>query len=276
MTDFYRSSLQYLAYTPLESLSADQRLALAREISMAALAAEDVYNFGEVVRGSRGGRSEGSPRGERRGTQWPRPLDPTGSSHLHTSLLTHSTRAHTHASAHSLTHTLPPPCSQLATPILSALEGTEDGWLGDLMRAFNAGDVDSFNALLADHRAAVAQHSAMAAGLPTMKQKIALLCLVELVFRRSAADRTITFAEVADATRMPVAEVEWLLMRAMAVDLIRGSIDQVEGVVRVSYVQPRVLDDGQTTTLRDQLATWRKTVHSMQVMVEDGTRELFS
>lgn len=164
----------------------------------------------------------------------------------------------------------------MATPILSALEGTGDAWLGALMRAFNAGDVDSFNALLADHREDVAQRPAMVAGLPAMKQKIALLCLVELVFRRSAADRALTFAEVAQATRMPVSEVEWLLMRAMAVDLIRGSIDQVEGVVHVSYVQPRVLDDGQTTTLRDQLAAWRKTVHNMQVMVEDGTRELFS
>lgn len=50
---FYRSALMFLAYTPLESIPADERYALATDISLAALTGEGVFNFGEVVSCSR-------------------------------------------------------------------------------------------------------------------------------------------------------------------------------------------------------------------------------
>lgn len=50
---FYRSALMFLAYTPLETIPADERYALATDISLAALTGEGVFNFGEVVSYSR-------------------------------------------------------------------------------------------------------------------------------------------------------------------------------------------------------------------------------
>lgn len=46
---FYRAALNYLAYTPLESLSKEFAEAVAVDVSLAGLLGEDVYNFGELL-----------------------------------------------------------------------------------------------------------------------------------------------------------------------------------------------------------------------------------
>jgi hypothetical protein len=45
-------------------------------------------------------------------------------------------------------------------------------------------------------------------------------------------------------------------MRAMSLGLIKGSMDEVEQTINISWVQPRVLDKGQLSVLSAQLDTW--------------------
>ena len=51
-------------------------------------------------------------------------------------------------------------------------------------------------------------------------------------------------------------QVEWVLMRALSLGLIKGTIDEVEASVSVTWVQPRVLDKEQIAMLNVQLASW--------------------
>lgn len=96
-----------------------------------------------------------------------------------------------------------------------------------------------------------------------------------LVFQRPSHERNIAFVEVAEATRLPHAQVEWLVMRALSCKLIKGSIDQVDEIVRVSWVQPRVLDNSQLKELINRLDGWEKKVNSTLLYVEEQTPELF-
>jgi 26S proteasome regulatory subunit N9 len=57
-----------------------------------------------------------------------------------------------------------------------------------------------------------------------------------LVFQRPSHERNIPFLEIAEVTRLPLEQVEWLVMRALSCQLIKGSIDQVEEIVRVTWV----------------------------------------
>merc|ERR1711923_273422 len=78
-----------------------------------------------------------------------------------------------------------------------------------------------------------------------LRQKISLLCLMEMTFSRPANNRSLTFQEIADAAKLPIHEVEILVMKALSLGLVRGSIDQVEQKVVMTWVQPRVLDNQQ-------------------------------
>ena len=64
-------------------------------------------------------------------------------------------------------------------------------------------------------------------------------------------------------------------MKALALKLIRGSIDQVREVVMVTWVQPRVLDLIQIDGMRQRLQEWDENVKKTAIIVENETPELF-
>ncbi|TMW63678.1 hypothetical protein Poli38472_002619 [Pythium oligandrum] len=163
----------------------------------------------------------------------------------------------------------------LATPILRALEGTDKQWLSDLLHAFNKGDIDKFNEIIGKNSNEFNSQPALATKREYIKEKVALLALMVLVFQRPSHERNISFVEIAEVTRLPVEQVEWLVMRALSLNLIKGSIDQVDAIVRVSWVQPRVLDNSQLKELADRLDSWGKKVNSTLLYVEEQTPELF-
>ena len=61
-------------------------------------------------------------------------------------------------------------------------------------------------------------------------------------------------------------------MKARSLDLIRGSIDQVDKTVQISWIQPRVLEGAQLDTLASQFDEWRKNVAKLatNVMEKQG------
>jgi len=108
-----------------------------------------------------------------------------------------------------------------------------------------------------------------------VKKKVVLLALMNLAFERGSSARTISFAAVAERTFIPLEQVEWVVMRAMSLHLVRGSIDQVEQSVTVSWVQPRILDAPQLAVMSGQLGAWAHKAKDALVTVEERTMELY-
>ena len=164
----------------------------------------------------------------------------------------------------------------LATPILGALEGTADAWLGELLRVFARGDVDAFNALLGAHKDAYVAQPALVARAAFVKEKIALLAFMNLVFETPSHERSLPFAAIADRAKLDGDQVEWLAMRAMALGLVKGVIDEVQRVVDVAWVAPRVLDADQTRHLIASIdALSDKSAHAHGLLA-DQTLELLN
>lgn len=64
-------------------------------------------------------------------------------------------------------------------------------------------------------------------------------------------------------------------MRAMSLKLVKGVMDEVERVVHVTWVQPRVLEKAQLARLSERLGEWRERVSEAHLYVEEQTPELF-
>lgn len=95
----------------------------------------------------------------------------------------------------------------LATPILAALVNTPNQWMYDLVLSLNFGDVDKFNKIIDAHKLEYNSQPVLLSKHETIKQKVALLSLVNLAFERPSHDRQISFADVAARTRIPVNQV---------------------------------------------------------------------
>jgi 26S proteasome regulatory subunit N9 len=206
--EFYSAGIQFLSYTTLEDLRADERHSLARDMAMAALSGESIYHFGEV----------------------------------------------------------------LATPILSCLTGTADEWLQQLVQTINAGDVSQFKSLTVRFQS---QFASLAAFHEIIQWKSLMLALVNLIFERPSDSRIIAFGDIAARCEVALDQVEWVIMKSMALGLVKGSIDEVSQAVKVTWIQPRVLDVAQLSSVNQQLGVWIEKVKTALVTIDDNAAELF-
>ncbi|XP_076277572.1 regulatory particle non-ATPase 9 [Lasioglossum baleicum] len=160
----------------------------------------------------------------------------------------------------------------LAHPVLQSLKGTPNSWLVDLLQAFNAGDIAALERL----KPQWSKVADLVAQELKLRQKISLLCLMEMTFKRQANNRQLTFAEISQETRLPLGEVELLVMKALAQGLVRGAIDQVAGTVNMTWVQPRVLDRSQIVGMVQRLDGWCKDVNSMEHLLESRASDILT
>lgn len=225
-------SLMYLAYTPADELPVDEKYALATDMALAALTGEGVYNFGEVI----------------------------------------------------------------ATPVLAVLQGSPNQYLYDLVIALNQGNIDVFNSVVDSNKESYFAQDVLKNCHDQVQQKVVLLSLMNVVFELPSHERTISFTTIANVSKVPLeqvcilvhcvpcwtlfihviclllfccfcCQVDWILMRAMSLGLIKGSINEVDQNVNVTWVQPRVLNTVEMSTISTQLGDWVER-YSLATMVD--------
>lgn len=158
----------------------------------------------------------------------------------------------------------------LSHPVLVSLQDTDRAWLVKLLGAFNSGDAGTVDAL----RGVWAQNANLSANLPVLQEKLKLLSLMELVYRAPAHHRALPFASVAQACNVPVNEVEVLVMRGLSRGLVKGTVDGVEQIAHLHWVQPRVLDHKQLAQMHSNLLAWVATVRTASEQVRAHAAEL--
>lgn len=161
----------------------------------------------------------------------------------------------------------------LLHPILRALtDRPDDKWLADLLFAFNRGDLAAYD-VLAGHitsNALLAQHSRQ------LREKIYLAALTEAVVRRPPHDRAMSFDTIAAETKVRPDEIEHLIMKALSLGLLRGTIDQVDEVAHINWVQPKVLDMKQIESMRQRLLEWDSSVNKLGNWIEKAGQDVWA
>lgn len=82
------------------------------------------------------------------------------------------------------------------------------------------------------------------------------MAFLELAFNLPKNNRVISFNKLSQICDVSVNEVEFLVMKSMALKLVKGSIDQVRAEVTVSWVAPKVLENERIGTMLKKFEEW--------------------
>jgi len=145
-----------------------------------------------------------------------------------------------------------------------------------MLAAFNTGDVAAYNSLTQSCSDKLNAQPALVANAQKLREKIALMALLDIVWKHSESSRIIPFEDIAARAEVALNEVEFLLMRALSLGLIKGVIDQVAGNIRITWVQARVLDGPQIKALAGRLDKWSQNVYKALTTMETEVPELLS
>ncbi|KAI1808670.1 hypothetical protein F4811DRAFT_500282 [Daldinia bambusicola] len=159
----------------------------------------------------------------------------------------------------------------LQHPILAALTG-DVAWLQELLIAFNRGDLAAYD-VLSGH---ISSNSLLRDHLEDIRQKIYLAALTESVFRRPPHQRAMTFGAISADTKVRKDEIEHLVMKALSLGLVRGTIDEVDELVNFTWVQPRVLDMAQIASMSQRLGEWGENVNKLGNWIEATGQDIWA
>jgi 26S proteasome regulatory subunit N9 len=65
-------------------------------------------------------------------------------------------------------------------------------------------------------------------------------------------------------------------MKAMSLELIKGTIDEVDEVVHVDWILPRYLNMGHIRIIVDKLGDWENKLEEVIKLTESNSQELLS
>jgi len=158
----------------------------------------------------------------------------------------------------------------LQHPVLIKLHGTPDQYLSDLLRAFNDGNLKDYHAICEAHPEELSKSKDF------LNQKIRIMALIEMIFKKQSHSRPVSFAEIASTCEVELLQVEHLVMKSFSLGVLKGDIDEVGQTVRVKWVQPRVLDVKQLTSVNARLSAWSKQVESGAIYLQSNAPELLT
>lgn len=160
----------------------------------------------------------------------------------------------------------------LLHPILDSLQNTQHAWLRDLLFAFNRGDLIAYDVLAGN----ISKIPLLQQHQTFLYQKISLAALTETVFRRAPHDRAMTFTTISEETKVQRNEIEHLIMKALSLGLLKGTIDQVAEIARINWVQPKVLDMKQIESMRGRLKEWDSSVNQLGNWIEGVGKDVWA
>ena len=160
----------------------------------------------------------------------------------------------------------------LLHPILDPLKDSDYSWLRDLLFAYNRGDITAYDSLSGN----LVKDRLLEERSAFLHQKISLSALTEIIFQRPPHDRAMTFQHISQETKVQPDAIEHLMMKALSLGLLKGTIDQVAQVARINWVQPKVLGMSQLNNMRQRLGEWDFNVNQLGNWIEGVGKDVWA
>lgn len=163
----------------------------------------------------------------------------------------------------------------------SETQNNQFDWLVELLETMAMGNVQHFEQVTTQYAQEIQSQPALANRMNVVQEKITLLALVNMVFDRPSSERTLSFTDIAARIYTSNAankeeqlnQVEWVIMRALSLHLVEGTMDQVAQEFHVTWVMPRVLTTPQIAELASRFGSWAVKVSQTKDYVTEHTQE---
>lgn len=97
------------------------------------------------------------------------------------------------------------------------------------------------------------------------------MAFLELAFNLPKSNRVISFETLQRTCSIPLEHVEFMVMKAMALGLVRGSINQIKNSVTVTWVAPKVLETQRIATMLGKFEEWEGGVRGVEGLIQKVT-----
>lgn len=145
----------------------------------------------------------------------------------------------------------------LVHPVVGMLnQSATHAWLYDMLGCFHQGDIDAYDSLCKANAQVLNSQPALVANERKLREKITVLCLMAFVSSLPAEKKSVSLAAIGERTKLSTDSVEFLLMKALALHLIEGVIDQVNGTVSITWIAPRVLTLPEIEDIKCRVDAW--------------------
>ena len=160
--------------------------------------------------------------------------------------------------------------------ILLSLVGTDFQWLYDLLMTLGKGHISDFAEAIKKHQDYISRFPSIMKEMSYLEQKVRIMAFLEMIFNCKKDERRLTFEQIGRVCQVQEDQVELLVMKAMSLDLVRGSIDEVDRQVTITWIMPRYLNKEHMGVLVTRLSEWSTKMDNVIKFVEDGAQELLT
>lgn len=129
-------------------------------------------------------------------------------------------------------------------------------WIYNLILSFNSAKVDQFVYMINKYSDQINSDKVLKDNQEFLHLKIRIEALLDLVFQKNKNERVITYKEIEANCKVEPEKIEYVVIKALSLELIKGHIDEVENKVIVNWIQPKYLDREKITMLHDRLDQW--------------------
>ncbi|CCF58479.1 hypothetical protein KAFR_0E03270 [Kazachstania africana CBS 2517] len=157
-------------------------------------------------------------------------------------------------------------------PIMSNISNNSNfEWLFKLLNILTNGDFQNFENLINSN--VLSNIPVLSSHENFLRQKICLMTLIESVFSKNI--RTLTFDDISKSTHLSKNDVEHLVMRSISLGLLKGSTDQVNEIVSITWVQPRIINFDQIAKMNNRLIDWNEQVTKLGEQIESHGKSIW-
>ncbi|KAJ1919892.1 26S proteasome regulatory subunit [Mycoemilia scoparia] len=155
--------------------------------------------------------------------------------------------------------------------------GRNNSWVNEhlykIVYEFNQGDVSMYDVLEVSFN----QQPLLAQNKDLLRQKMRQMALMALLYEHPSMKscHQIPYESIQQRLRCSKNDAEHLVMKSLALGLIRGTIDEVAQVVNIHWVQPRHLGREGVEGLIKKLQDWQDTLDGMATNLRESAPELF-